>query len=49
MFEALKNPALFRGAVIDGGSICWPNGASIAPEALYEALDVANSRLQRTA
>ncbi len=39
VFEALKDPALFeRVAVDEFGVICWPNGADLAPDALYETL-----------
>jgi hypothetical protein len=37
VFEALKDPAYFRGFFVEGGTVAWPNGADIAPETLYEA------------
>jgi hypothetical protein len=39
VFEPLKNPDYFKKLTIDEfGVICWPNGADIAPDALYEKL-----------
>ena len=39
MLEPLKDPAFFAKAKVDEfGAIGWPNGADLAPDALYERL-----------
>ena len=40
VFRSLKNPGFFRKFFIEGGTLAWPNGVDIAPEALYQAADV---------
>jgi len=39
MFQPLRDPAFFAQARVDEfGAICWPNGADLAPDALYERI-----------
>ncbi len=39
VFEPLRDPAFFAQVRVDEfGAICWPNGADLAPDALYERI-----------
>ena len=41
IFEPLKNVNYFRNfSLAEYGTICWPNGADLAPEFLYEKVRV---------
>lgn len=40
VFRALKDPKFFAKFFIEGGTLAWPNGVDIAPESLYEAVDI---------
>ncbi len=39
VFEPLKDPAFFAQVSVDAevGTVVWPNGADLAPDALHEA------------
>jgi hypothetical protein len=37
VFEPLRNEEFFRSVFVDEfGVVCWPNGADLAPDALYD-------------
>ena len=39
VFEPLRDPARWAEAGIDEeGVVCWPNGADLAPDTMYERL-----------
>jgi hypothetical protein len=39
VFESLRDPELFEQIGLDEfGAVCWPNGADLAPDALYQQL-----------
>ena len=49
-FEPLRDPAYFGRVFVDGESVAWPNGADIAPETLYAAVQrLAPQRRNSTA
>jgi len=38
VFEALRDPAFFATAYLDCGAVTWPNGADLAPDAMYKEI-----------
>jgi hypothetical protein len=38
LFEQLRDPALFAKARVELGAVTWPNGADLAPDAMYDAI-----------
>ena len=38
VFEALRNPTMFSRAHVEMGVVTWPNGADLAPDAMYDAI-----------
>lgn len=45
VFEPLRDPAVFAQVTLDEfGAPCWPNGADLAPDGLYERLRTQAAR-----
>ena len=38
VFEALRDTAIFVQAMVVLGAVQWPNGADLAPDAMYDAI-----------
>lgn len=38
IFEPLRDPEAFRQVRVDLGAVAWPNGADLAPDAMYDAI-----------
>jgi hypothetical protein len=38
VFEDLRNPKIFAMAHVELGAVTWPNGADLAPDAMYDAI-----------
>ncbi len=48
VFEPLRDPALFAQARVDEyGAVCWPNGADLAPDALYRTISSTSANYSR--
>jgi hypothetical protein len=44
VFEPLRDSALFQQVSVDEfGAVCWPNGADLAPDGLYEKINAATA------
>ena len=44
VFEPLRDPVFFQRVFVDEfGAVCWPNGADLAPDALYERIRSAQA------
>lgn len=44
LLEPLRDPVRFAEVGIDEfGAVCWPNGADLAPDAMYEELKRGSS------
>jgi len=41
VFRPLADKREFKRFFVAGGTVCWPNGADVAPETLHDARDVA--------
>jgi hypothetical protein len=38
LFEPLRDPRYFRQVRLELGAVMWPNGADLAPDAMYDAI-----------
>lgn len=47
VFRPLVNTREFKRFFVAGGTVCWPNGADIAPETLRAADDAQRDRSER--
>ncbi len=41
LFEALRDRAEFARVRVELGAVAWPNGADLAPDAMYDAVRVS--------
>ena len=42
VFKPLTNKREFKRFFVAGGTVCWPNGADVAPETLHAITDAAS-------
>jgi hypothetical protein len=38
LFEPLRDASYFRQVRVELGAVTWPNGADLAPDAMYDAI-----------
>ena len=38
VFEPLRDPGFFAQGAVVSGAVQWPNGADLAPDAMYDAI-----------
>ncbi len=38
VFERIRDPEVFAQARVELGAVTWPNGADLAPDAMYDAI-----------
>lgn len=38
IFESLRDPSVFAAVRVELGAVTWPNGADLAPDAMYDAI-----------
>ncbi len=43
VFKPLVKKSEFKRFFVSGGTVCWPNGADVAPETLHASKDVAST------